>query len=63
MGTCFLNAWALERAHSSMVATYACVQPLLGEAPGVATLLAGVAIFVGIALVVLGGGRAAASRG
>jgi drug/metabolite transporter (DMT)-like permease len=66
VGTYFLNAWALGRAPSSLVASYIYLQPLvgallaaaiLGEAPGAATAIAAAAIFAGIALVIADGRR------
>ncbi|MBA2564261.1 MAG: EamA family transporter [Gemmatimonadetes bacterium] len=58
-----LSLWALSRSSSTVVAVYVYVQPLvtmllapavLGESVGVDALVAGAAIFAGIALVTLG---------
>jgi drug/metabolite transporter (DMT)-like permease len=59
----WLSLWALRRVESSRVAIYVYIQPvvtvliapwLLGERLGLSAALAGIAIFIGIALVTFG---------
>jgi drug/metabolite transporter (DMT)-like permease len=67
VGAYFLNAWALSRAESSLVATYVYAQPpiaalaswwLLGVLPTGRVMIAGAIIVVGVALATRwGGGR------
>jgi drug/metabolite transporter (DMT)-like permease len=60
--TYFLNLWALKRASSNTVATFIYLQPLfaaisspwvLGESIGGRTIVSGMVIFSGLALVIL----------
>lgn len=64
LGTYFLNTWALKRASPNLVAVYVYLQPVLtalvapliltGEAVTPRAALAGLLIFLGVALVILG---------
>jgi drug/metabolite transporter (DMT)-like permease len=62
IATYFLNLWALKRVSSNTVATFIYLQPLfaalsspwvLGESIGGRTVAAGLAIFLGLGLVIL----------
>ena len=68
IGAFFLSAWALKRSSSQLVAAYIYLQPLVtasiapaileGERVTSRMIVAGLAIFAGLGLVIIGEGRA-----